>query len=341
MPCDFKFYNDFGETSYSASGVFYVSLDTFRSIFQFKTTEICQGSLPNSAFSNESADITYYVNAPSMPPINPAHAMMDAADSQGIVITSYNRQSRLLKHDYVYYLAKHLLGSPFGVAFWTNIKAIKDNLEELGWKMKESIEGKFNTAYNNGGGLSNKIKESNLTRTIIEQIFDNVPARLNIGSGQNDRIDGVRGTVQPVPFIEGDTISYFWTIEKEGCPPRIYRIILYLTADSSNANTLPVDSVSSDIPPHDYINHNGIPPPPPALPCTPSSCCCGSIPCCCELSEAKTEQIEQLEKEGEELQDDVEDLQDDVEDLQAELARLTAIWANVLSQLLQQHPPQQ
>ena len=88
MSCPFTFCDDLSCNNYCACGIMYVSLNTFRNIFKFKTTEIENNSLNNNVLTTTSADIIYYVDSSSFPDINSAHAMMDVSGSQGIVLES-------------------------------------------------------------------------------------------------------------------------------------------------------------------------------------------------------------------------------------------------------------
>ena len=123
--CNFELCNDISCNNYCATAVFYVNLSTFRNIFKFQTSEITNNQLSDSALES-SENITYYVNSSRFPAINPAHAMMDAPGSQGIIYRSPSSQSNLLKHDFIYYIAKKLLGSATNVGIYNNIK---ENIE--------------------------------------------------------------------------------------------------------------------------------------------------------------------------------------------------------------------
>lgn len=156
---NFELCNDISCNDYDATAVLYVSLSTFRDIFKFETTEITNNELPDTTLES-SQDITYYVNSSSFPVINPAHAMMDASGSEGIVRTSEKNTSNLLKHDFIYYLANNFYGNPISALFFTNISEMKIELESMGWSHKEYIENIFTNSYNNGDGLKNIIYSS-------------------------------------------------------------------------------------------------------------------------------------------------------------------------------------
>jgi hypothetical protein len=179
---NFELCNDISCNDYDATAVLYVSLSTFRDIFKFETTEITNNALPATTLTQANADITYYVNSSSFPVINPAHAMMDASGSEGITFTSPSSQSNLLKHDFIYYLGKSILGHATSIGLFNNITEMKIELENMGWSIKENTESIFTNAYNSGNGLTNTGTNpdyQNLTKRILEQIKYHEASRLD------------------------------------------------------------------------------------------------------------------------------------------------------------------
>ena len=257
MSCQFTFTSDISSIDYCASGVMYVSLDLFRSIFQFTTTEIVNNSLPENILDTSNANIQYDVSYSLFPIINSAHAMMDDSLSEGIIYTSSVVASNLLKRDFIYYLASKL-----STGIW-NKHALKISLEEIGWSYKTQLEQLLINADNSGNGLDNlTIDNTNITRKLLKQVAYHDISRLDVSSNGISNIT----TSQPVPFHEGDTISYFITVNPpenahefaivSPIPNRKYRIILYLTNDVTKVNTIPVDSVCGS---HAYIDDDGVP----------------------------------------------------------------------------------
>lgn len=157
---NFELCNDISCNNYDATAVFYVSLALFRNIFKFETTEITNNQLSSTALTS-SQNITYYIDTSNYPIINPAHAMMDASGSEGITFTSTARTSNLLKHDFLYYIAKELLGSATSVGLYNNITEMKTSLEELGWSNKTIVESTLSTSSNNNNGKKNIVYSSN------------------------------------------------------------------------------------------------------------------------------------------------------------------------------------
>lgn len=246
---NFELCNDISCNSYDATGMFYVNLNTFRNIFTFETADISNNELPSSTLTDTSANITYYVDSSSLPEINPAHAMMDASGSEGIIFTSPSRTSNLLKHDFLYYIAKEKLGNATSIGIYSNITEMKRSIEELGWLHKTNTETIFANADNSGNGMVNTTTipdYSNLTKRILEQIKYHQPTRLQTANpSQNDRIQNTTAQ-QSVPLIEGDSINYYWILRQTTVPERKYRIKLVLTSNTSNTNTAPTDSVATN-----------------------------------------------------------------------------------------------
>lgn len=258
---NFELCNDISCNNYDATAVFYVSLTNFRNIFKFETTEISNNKLPTTALTDTSANITYYVNSSLFPEINPAHAMMDASGSEGITYTSTSTESNLLKHDFIYYLGKIILGNATSVGIYNNITEMKKDIEVLGWSQKENTENIFESADNSGNGLTNTGTNpdfNNLTKRILEQINYHQSIRLEIANPQqNDRIQNTT-SIQSVPLTEGDSINYYWTLKQSNVPDRKYRIKLHLTNNTSNTNTTPSDSIANTTG-YSNITSNGVP----------------------------------------------------------------------------------
>ena len=118
--CNFTLQTDISSVNYCASGVFYVSLDLFRSIFLFSTPYIINNKLYSFVLDNPIIDIKYLVLSDLYPSINPVHAMMGTSLSEGIIYTDTSA-NQLVKHDFIFYLAKEIFNSPSS-AFFFQIK---------------------------------------------------------------------------------------------------------------------------------------------------------------------------------------------------------------------------
>lgn len=256
---EFQLCDDLSCNGYDATGVYYVSLDDFRSIFTFQTTEISGGVLSSSSIYDPSANINYYVNSYLLPEINPAHTMMDASGSEGIIVTSHNPYSNLLKHDYIFYMVQQKYGNTNITGFINNKNVLKNSLEELGWDFKTNFENIFFYSENNGNGFTNAdIDDDNIGKRLFEQIEYFASDRLYTDTSGNNRIRDV-SSVQSFPFIENDSINFFWTLNNndENINTRKYRIKLILTNNTNLVNRLPTDSLADQY--HETIYSYGVP----------------------------------------------------------------------------------
>jgi hypothetical protein len=281
--CNFTLQTDISSINYCASGVFYVSLDLFRSMFLFSTPYIINNKLYSFVLDNPIIDIKYLVLSDLYPDINSAHAMMGNSLSEGIMYADLSA-NQLIKHDFIFYLVKQKFNR-FDF-YWAinNKKELASNLEEIGWTHKNNIKQVLTTAFNSGLGMTNTITDaSNLTRILLKQIVHFDVNRLNVSMdfcpccwytmsncsckdvSMNDIYSGIRNiaTFQSVPLIEGDTISYFLNIDVSGneISARKYKIILYLTNDATklNSNIHPTDSVTNDNEYQGNITNDGVP----------------------------------------------------------------------------------
>jgi hypothetical protein len=156
----FELCNNINCTKYDATGVFYVSLSTFRNIFKFKTTEIENDNLPTSTLES-SQNITYYVDSSIFQITNPAYAMMNSPYSEGIIYISTTDSTNLIINDFIYYIGKKLLNHYSSVALFSNIKGMKDIIELNGFKHKTAVELLFKTANNSNMGKKNIVYSNN------------------------------------------------------------------------------------------------------------------------------------------------------------------------------------
>ena len=252
--CNFVLDTNTNDTSYCASGLFYVSLSSFRSIFKFQTTEISNNQLHSYTFDNSNADITYYTYNNLLPSINPVHSQL----VQG-AIYNHNVNSQLIKHDFAYFIFDYL-SSPQCYFLYQNVNAIKINIEEIGWQYKNAIEQMFSIANNTNNGFNNQNStSSNITRSLLIQTLYEDNERL-IVDNTTSTIDNTSNE-QSIPFIEGDTISIFFILKYIQNIERIYRFVLYLTEDTAllNSHTNPLDSAFYDASYNGIITGTGVP----------------------------------------------------------------------------------
>jgi hypothetical protein len=111
----------------SAVAVYYVDKTNLREVFQFQTDS------SDVDFVNDSTDVKYFVkmqNWTSTAVINPAHAMMDANESNSPIASGFANDRSLVKHDFVRYLAEQLFNTHRGVDLFSNENELKDDLAE-------------------------------------------------------------------------------------------------------------------------------------------------------------------------------------------------------------------
>jgi hypothetical protein len=262
MSCDFYMTVEDISYCYDACGVFHVSLDLMRNIFQFSSGDVSSNGLNVSILDNPGSDITYYIDTGFNPEINPSHSMLNDALSEGGIL-DVSGAGCLLKHDMARYLAKQLFGSHKGLGLFSNKFQLIENIEGLGWNCMLQIQSNLETA----SVTTNATMDStNICRSILKQMSYSFPERFDISE------NGIENTTsaQSVPFLEGDTINYMFTIhpatnqhtltgKTNPIAERKYRIKWHLTNDDNYNNIIPLDSLA-DVSGNIYgITHYGLP----------------------------------------------------------------------------------
>jgi hypothetical protein len=268
--CSFTFQTETDtDISYCATGVMYVPLNTMVSVFQFETTEISNNTLSSTIFDNSAADITYHVNSSSYPIINGAHSSMDNSLSQGRILDISYANYNNVKFDYIFYLLDTINISPLDsnnninwskiwYFFMGNHSKVRNDIEIMFWNVKTDFETILSNADNSGNGLTNSnTTNNNITRVLLKQLAHFDSDRLTTTNSNS-----ITNTTnkQNFPFIEGDTISNFVNIvltDDDDVPDRKYRILLYLTNNSSNVNPSPVYSLADSN--HGTVTDRGVP----------------------------------------------------------------------------------
>jgi hypothetical protein len=251
--------------NYDATAVFYVKLSDMRAVFQFQTPT-ADSSL-NEAIFDPSSNIRYYVFRrlwPTALKINPAHAMMDRAESEGACFGSvandtYASDKSLVKHDFTRYIALQLFNTVRGVDLFQNESDILENIAYYGEVARVGIQSVLDTVStmsaditmgldNSGNKYSTNTNDSitNISRELMRQIATSAPSRL-------DTVAAAASTsIQSVPLIENDTLNIKVTVEAApgqnaltnvgAIPSRSYNIKLILKGSGSDANTAVSDS---------------------------------------------------------------------------------------------------
>lgn len=246
----------------SATGVFYMKTSDLRNIFQFQTDAININDL-------SSQDMRYYVNMENWPQffeLNPSNAMMDQDLSSGLLSVNpiatmepnglvYSPTKMFVKHDFIRYLAYDLFGGSYsGVDLFSNQQGLEDNIQKQcdgsapghSWYdishalySVSSISGTNPQLLTDMNGLKYMTRYTmspeNLCRELMNQIGSSAPTRFqSILATAN---------MQPVPLMDGDSISFLLTItpspgqervilRSTPIPPRIYRIKIFLISDT-------------------------------------------------------------------------------------------------------------
>lgn len=246
--------------SYDATAVFYVKLSDMRAVFKFQTPS-ADTSL-NEAIFDPSSNIRYYVFRrlwPTSLKINPSHAMMDRAESDGACIDNdtYATDKSLVKHDFIRYIALQLFNTVRGVDLFQNESDILENIAYYGESARVGIQSVLDTVSTMSADITMNIDSSankystndntsitNISRELMRQIATSAPSRfLDISASTG---------IQSVPLLENDTLNIKVTMEAapnqhaltnvDAIPSRSYNIKLILKSSISGSNTAVTDS---------------------------------------------------------------------------------------------------
>tara|TARA_B100000035_G_scaffold159502_1_gene135986 strand:- start:3069 stop:3962 length:894 start_codon:yes stop_codon:yes gene_type:complete len=263
----------------SAIGVYYINVDTLKSVFRFSSNSWDI----NDVSAEDVHYFTFMENWPTDLLINPVHAMMDKSDSADAILTGLAADKMLVKHDFIRYISLKLFNTPHGVDLFNNEAAILNNLKSLGetsfntdisgmmwakqaWTSADSVYT-YNPYDNTNDGTKwfvdvsvNRVGTTdafnsvqNLPRELFRQILASAESRFNDISFVDIDVDGVTvSNTAAIPFEDGDTISYLFTINPatnqhaltgvNAFGGRVYKIQLMVTSsDTSSLNTTPTD----------------------------------------------------------------------------------------------------
>ena len=257
--------------AHDATAVIRLKVSDMWNTFRYQTDSINMNDINGS-------DLRYYVNLSNWNPgvvINPAHAMMDDALSQGgLDINNINIPSnkKLLKHDYIRYLALKLFNTTQGVDLMSNVLDLNENMASVCGDFSGSIFNNIisllksisttgndsNLTFDNSGNyLTNSLETNkNIVRSLMNQILYYNPARFQDISGSSSVFgtSGIFGdlTTRPVPLMVGDVLFFVVNVTPppgqnvltnvQTIPSRTYLIKLVLCSDSTAINTPVIDS---------------------------------------------------------------------------------------------------
>jgi uncharacterized protein YjbI with pentapeptide repeats len=240
-----------------ATAVFYVKLSDMTDIFKYQTDSFDMNE-------NDASDVKYYVfnrKWPAALKINPAHAMMNKTESNGMLGTVglFDANKMLAKHDFLRYLSLKLFNTIHGVDLFNNETDLLENAtywgEDVRTNIRNILTGISTTSsdatmsYDASGNkyLTNSTtSNTNLCRELVRQLL----------AGASSRFGNIANTNLPqgIPLIEGDTINFKITFNPapsqdtltgvEIIPSRSYmvKLVMKSTITGSNENTPVIDS---------------------------------------------------------------------------------------------------
>jgi hypothetical protein len=246
--------------TYDATGVFYVNIQDMKNVFGYQTDGIDMNNLAEH-------DIKYYVDMTKWPAnltLNPSHAMMFNAQSTGgfdISDVLIPDAKKLVKHDYIRYLANKLFNTTRAVDLMANELELNENLSGNGslftsmnsrniLDILNSISTTSTDAYSSDANgkkyLTNAtLIPTNIVRSIMEQINNTEPERFN-----NLSPDEANDLIRSVPFMVGDRLNFTLKIKAaanqhnltkvQPIPDRTYLISLVLANGDAAALNLQV-----------------------------------------------------------------------------------------------------
>jgi hypothetical protein len=249
----------------------YVDLSLVRSAFQIQTDA-------SDVINASSSDIKYFINrdifwnydTSHSFAINPADAIYNFADSSvNIMNATDTPQKNMVCHDFVRFIASKLFNTPYGTDLFQNelelLNDIRDNSQKVWFTIDKEL-AKYDVVdrpalssvvgydgvnfesqvlhdgtYSGWKWYSNDVS-GNISKKMLDQMAYNNPARLRNIANTTE--------IQPIPFVENDTISLKLTVNPAdgqetltGVPPlgaRTYRIRYKLKDGHSPSHTLDV-----------------------------------------------------------------------------------------------------
>ena len=257
--------------------VFYVKLSDMRAVFQFQRGTDTGTGTGDHVF-DASSDIRYYVFRKYWPTalnLNPSHAMLDRAESTGMLIPgggagagtgAYSADKSLVKHDFIRYIALHLFNTIHGVDLFRNEEDLRENLAYYGEVARVGIMSVLDTVGTMSANIAMAVDGSgnrystnddtavtNISRELMRQIAVSAPGRLVA----IDEAEGGGGAgIQSIPLSENDTLNFKVVMEASpgqnaltnvaAIPARTYNIKLIMKSSVAGAyaNTAATDSAS-------------------------------------------------------------------------------------------------
>lgn len=246
-------YNPSFSSSWTTDAVaeYDIDISMIMNVFQFKSTVV---DISNILIKNDASEnTTYYVNASQWDAsaiINPFHARMKTNEIGGDDVNSFAPEKRLVKHDFMRYLAEKIFGYYYGLDFIANEDEVRESLADTGHTLfYGSTMVVINDASSQSPFTNASTSNVNITRQLITTIVDNSISRL---TGLND------GNINSVPFQIGDVLRFKvrcsapdnqhdLTKLVDAIPERTYQIDLNLKSATDVNNTIPTDSITDTL----------------------------------------------------------------------------------------------
>jgi uncharacterized protein YjbI with pentapeptide repeats len=241
-----------------ATAVFYLRVSDMINVFKYQTDTY-------DVNNTDASDVKYYVfhrKWPAELKINPSHAMMNKAESRGMLGDGqgFASDKSLMKHDFIRYIALRLFNTIHGVDLFHNESDLRENMTYFGETVRYNIESILSgisttsvsetMSYDASGNkyLTNDSSgNTNLCRELMRQVAAAAPERFYNNGGEEGA--GLRS----VPFVENDTILFKVIVQTaptqnaltgvSEIPSRSYTIKLVLkNTVTSSDNTAITDS---------------------------------------------------------------------------------------------------
>ena len=238
-----------------ATAVFYVKVSDLTNVFKIQTDS-------NDMSDTDASDVKYYVFNrmwPAALKINPAHAMLNKTESNGMLGTTdlFSENKMLAKHDFLRYLSLRLFNTIYGVDLFSNESDLLENTTYWGENVSANIHdimASISTtssdetmSYDASGNkyLTDAASgNTNLCRELVRQLTASAASRFSSIVDAN--------SPQGIPLMEDDSINFKVTFNSAPSqnvltgvteiPSRSYMVRLVLKNSITGLNTPVIDS---------------------------------------------------------------------------------------------------
>lgn len=190
-------------TDISATAILYMSQDDVQSIFKFQSDSV--------DVSNQlSSDVVFHIDSSAWSAlgddVNGVRAMMHDGSANNELNLPHGAANakRLVKHDFVRYMAKQLFNTTAGVDLFNNEGELLGDLETKWDGCHSNIVTALSTA--NGKTSEDTDNSANVGLQMLQHIAASDPGRLVV-SDNSGTIQDTSG-VQPFPIVNGDSLNF-------------------------------------------------------------------------------------------------------------------------------------